>query len=171
MPRELVDVVDENDDVIRVTTRDEVRRLRLLHRSVFVVVVRPTEQLLVHKRSPDKDLWPSLWDIAVGGVVSSGESYEEAARRELAEEVGITDAEPKFLGAGRYLDEDVALLARCYYVTFTGEVRLVDGEVSLVRWLAWTELDGFLAREQVVPDSKALLLPLLGLIHDPAANV
>ena len=62
---------------------------RLRHRCVFIVVRRTDGRLLVHQRSASKDLWPSAWDVAAGGVVVSGEGWDEAAARELAEEVGI----------------------------------------------------------------------------------
>ena len=33
-----------------------------------------------------------MWDICVGGIVASGETYEAAAGREFAEELGVDDA-------------------------------------------------------------------------------
>ena len=36
-------------------------------------------QLLVHRRSDAKDLWPGRWDVGVGGVVGAGEAWADAA--------------------------------------------------------------------------------------------
>ena len=68
----------------------------LIHKSVHVVVFDSTcRKILLQKRSMSKDIQPGKWDTAVGGHVAAGESVEAAARRELAEELGIT-GEPEF---------------------------------------------------------------------------
>lgn len=68
----------------------------LLHKSVHVVVFDSSgKKILLQKRSYNKDIQPGKWDTAVGGHVAAGESVEAAARRELAEELGITGA-PEF---------------------------------------------------------------------------
>ena len=56
---------------------------------VGIIVRSTTGSVLVHQRAADKDVWPSMWDVMVGGVVSAGETYEVAARRELNEEIGV----------------------------------------------------------------------------------
>ena len=80
---EMVDIVDEHDVVISTVSRHEMRQNRLCHRAVFIAVMDGAGRLLVHRRSPHKDVWPGWCDIAVGGVVSAGESYLAAAIREL----------------------------------------------------------------------------------------
>ena len=69
---ELVDVVDEFDQVIQVVPRRVMRADRLRHRAVFIAILDGAGRLLVHRRSPHKDVWPSWCDIAVGGVVGAG---------------------------------------------------------------------------------------------------
>src|SRR5687767_6096825 len=132
------------------------RAERLRHRAVFVVVNSGAGLLLVHRRSEVKDLWPSRWDVAVGGVVGPGESWDDAARRELAEEVGI-DATPEMIHAGTYADDDVDLVARCYRVVHDGPIAFADGEVAEARWMDGEGLDALLAAESSVPDSLVLL--------------
>jgi 8-oxo-dGTP pyrophosphatase MutT (NUDIX family) len=155
---ELVDVVDGDDVVERTVTRAVMRAERLRHRCVFVAVLHPDGRLLIHQRSPHKDVWPGWWDIAVGGVVTAGEGYDDAARRELLEEVGI-DASPAPLGGGVYEDEQVRLIGRCYQVVHPGPFRFHDGEVVRAEWI---ELSGLADdRRRFLPDSTALLLPLL----------
>ncbi len=102
MADELVDIVDDDDQVIATVTRAEMRARRLQHRSVGIVVMSEDGRLLVHRRSATKDIWPGWWDIAAGGVVATGESYDDAARRELAEELGIAGVELEFLGQSRF---------------------------------------------------------------------
>lgn len=157
---ELVDIVDADDRVIDTVPRAVMRRDVLRHRAVFILVRDPVGRVLIHRRSERKDIWPGWWDIAVGGVVAAGESYDEAARRELREEVGI-DLEPVFVSSGAYDDPEVSLIARCYEVCHDGKVEALDGEVAEFRWVRAEELRGLVAQERFLPDSLALLGPRL----------
>ena len=153
---EPVDVVDEHDRVVATVPRRRVRAERLRHRAVFVVVNASGGELLVHRRSDDKDLWPGRWDVCVGGVVGAGEGWDDAARRELAEEVGI-DGWPELVRAGAYADDDVDLVARCYRIVSDGPISFPDGEVAEARWVGTADLAALVATEAFVPDSLALL--------------
>lgn len=163
---EPVDVVDEHDRVLRTVTRAEMRRDRLRHRCTFVAVLDTADRVLIHLRSPDKDMWPSRWDLAAGGVVTSGEDWDHAAARELAEELGITGAELEPLGGGRYEDAEVAEVARLWRVRWDGPVTFADGEVVEARWVTRDELRTRLADDDFVPDSVALLGPHLLAARD-----
>jgi isopentenyldiphosphate isomerase len=153
---EFVDVVDSDDTVIGRTTRRQMRTERLRHRAVFVMVRDSAGRLLIHRRSDTKDLWPGWWDIAVGGVVAAGELFVDAAHRELAEEVGVVDAPLVALGGGRYVDDDVDLIGRCWLAMHDGPVVFADGEVAEARWVDGAELAEHRARYRFVPDSVAL---------------
>src|SRR5438067_13792163 len=86
---EMVDVIDDAGQTIGVVTRQEMRRRRLPHRSTAILVFHPDGRLFIHLRTPTKDVFPSHWDVAVGGVLTAGESYADGARREVREELGI----------------------------------------------------------------------------------
>jgi isopentenyldiphosphate isomerase len=148
--------------VIGQAGRAEIRAHNLLHRAVFVVVRSIRGEVLVHRRAESKDLWPGFWDIAVGGVVSAGEGYAAAARRELAEELGI-DAGLVDLAAGRYRDPDVAHLSRIYEAVHDGPFTFSDAEVVETRFVAVAELSAFAAEHPICPDSVALVGPHVGL--------
>lgn len=158
---EMVDIVDDDDQVIATVTRAEMRARRLQHRAVSIAVISSDARLLVHRRADDKDLWPGMWDMAAGGVVATGESYEDAARRELAEELGVVAETMEWLGEDRYADESVALIGRGYLTVHDGPFTFADGEIAEVRWVTRAELTALMATEHFVPDNVALLLPLL----------
>ncbi len=158
---ELVDVVDDADRVVRVVTRAEMRRDRLRHRCTFVVVRTSAGGVLVHRRSDDKDLWPGAWDLAVGGVVGAGEDWEPAARRELAEEVGVTGVELVELGRGEYRDDHVDEVARIWTATWDGPVTFPDGEVAEAFVVDPVDVAARLGRDRFVPDSVSLVWPLI----------
>ncbi len=158
---ELVDVVDDTDTVTHTVSRAEMRAGRLRHRAVFIGVVHPDGRVLVHQRSHAKDLWPGMWDLAVGGVVGAGERYDEAATRELAEEIGIADAQPLLIGGGAFSDESVDLIGRCYTVVTPGPFHFADGEVIQAEWVPLSALATMICEREFLPDSVALLLALL----------
>ena len=160
---ELVDVVDDDDNVIGVVTRREMRARRLLHRAVSIAVLSTDGRLLVHRRADTKDVWPGQWDMAAGGVVGSGETYEQAATRELAEELGVLveSGAMTSLGSARFDDEAVSLLGRGYWCVHDGPFEFTDGEISEVRWVGRSDLATLMAVERFVPDNVTLLLPRL----------
>ncbi len=86
---ELFDVVDAADQVMGQQTRSEVHRQKLLHRAVHVFLFRSDGCLLIHKRSPSKEEFPSVWTSSASGHVSAGETYDQCVPRELHEELGI----------------------------------------------------------------------------------
>ncbi|MFV2120375.1 NUDIX domain-containing protein [Streptomyces sp. Act-28] len=86
---ELLDVVDERDEVVGRLPRGEVYARRLRHRCAFVLVRDAADRIFVHRRTASKPLFPSLYDMFVGGVVGAGESYDAAALREAEEELGV----------------------------------------------------------------------------------
>ena len=151
---ELVDHVDEDNNVIEVVTRRRLRHENLLHRSVGIVVLNSSGEILIHRRADDKDVWPGQWDLAAGGVVSAGEDYEAAAARELAEEVGIVGAPLTHVGDGRFGDDKVNALVRFFRATWDGPVHFDDGEVVEALWVSVGELRRRLDRDTFVPDSR-----------------
>ncbi|MFC7974802.1 NUDIX hydrolase [Streptomyces cinereoruber] len=85
----MVERVDEQDRVLAVVGRDEAVRRGWLHR-IAVTVCRDREgRILVQRRSEHLARFPGHYEVASGGAVAVGESYEEAASRELAEELGV----------------------------------------------------------------------------------
>lgn len=82
---QLIDQVDRNDKVVGQTTKLEAHRLGLPHRIATVYVFNKKNEILIQHRAKD-----GLWGESVSGHVHKGESYERAAYREMAEELGIT---------------------------------------------------------------------------------
>ncbi len=88
-PHELVAIVDEHNSVVGSATRADMRRKGLIHRATYIMVFNSGGLLFVQNRTMTKDIFPGYRDLCAGGVVLAGESYEESARRELEEELGI----------------------------------------------------------------------------------
>jgi isopentenyldiphosphate isomerase len=139
------------------------RRRNLRHRAVFVAVLNGRGDVLVHRRSDHKDVWPGWWDLAVGGVVGVGEEWDVAARREVAEELGVVASPEPWGAGGRYEDEHVRLIGRTYRMRHDGPFTFADGEVVEAEFAGLDELAARLAGDRFLPDSVALVGPLLGL--------
>ena len=89
---EIVLIVDRDNTETGSAPRHEMRTRGLPHRACYILVFNSRGELFVQKRTMGKDIYPGYYDVAAGGVVLAGESYDESARRELQEELGIPDA-------------------------------------------------------------------------------
>ncbi|MEU1376958.1 NUDIX domain-containing protein [Streptomyces triculaminicus] len=87
---EVLDVVDEEDRVVGRAPRGEVYAKGLIHRCVFVQARDARGRIFVHRRTDRKLVFPSRYDMFVGGVLGTGESYDQAALREAEEELGVS---------------------------------------------------------------------------------
>jgi isopentenyldiphosphate isomerase len=105
----------------------------------------------VHRRTPTKDVYPDHWDVTVGGVVESGESYETAARRELAEELGV-DAMIDVLGPMRYEDARTRVIGMVFLAWHDGPFRLQPEEIVDGRFISAAECERLIASEPTCPD-------------------
>lgn len=86
---EILDVVDADDRVVGAMERREIHRKGLFHRSVHIFVLDRAGSLYLQRRSMKKEEHPGKWDSSASGHVARGESYQEAAVRELEEEIGL----------------------------------------------------------------------------------
>lgn len=88
---EIIAIVDENNQVVGAASRQQMRQQGLIHRASYILVFNSNGHLFVQKRTRTKDIYPGYYDVAAGGVVLAGESYEQSAARELEEELGIRE--------------------------------------------------------------------------------
>ena len=96
MSTEFFPLVNESGKVVGKATRAECHSgSKLLHPVVHLHIFNRAGDLLLQKRSLRKDIQPGKWDTAVGGHVDYGESIDEALRREVREELGVTDFTPQ----------------------------------------------------------------------------
>ncbi len=78
---EIVQIVDRDNREAEMLPRFVMRQQGLIHRASYILVFNDQGQLFLQKRTATKDLYPSCWDVAAGGVVLGGESYEDSAVR------------------------------------------------------------------------------------------
>jgi isopentenyldiphosphate isomerase len=153
---ELVDVIDDNGRVIGTVRRAEMRGRRLRHRCVYLLVFNSRGELFIHLRTPTKDVFPSHWDVAVGGVLAAGESFDDGAEREGREELGVALAlEPLF--PFRYADERSAVDAMVYRTVHDGPFRLQPEEIVRGEFVSLDEALARATRHPCCPDGLEVL--------------
>ena len=153
---EIVDVVDEDDRVVATATRREVRRRQLLHRSTYVLLRNASGEILVHRRTDTKDVFPGAHDVFSGGVCAAGESYGDCARREVGEEFGVVGAALRFLFRHRYRGPGGQAWGAVYEGRWDGPVRGQESEVAWHAWVAPDQLDRMLEERAFCPDSREI---------------
>ncbi|MEV6398771.1 NUDIX domain-containing protein [Streptomyces sp. NPDC051907] len=162
---EILDIVDENDVVVGQAPRGEAYARGLRHRCVFVLATDAQGRVFVHRRTATKLVFPSLYDMFVGGVVGAGESYDEAALREAEEELGVSGLpRPVPLFTFLYESEDgrQSWWSSVYEVRCELPVRPQEEEVAWHAFLPAAELERRIGEWEWVPDGLAAYERLRG---------
>jgi len=102
---EQIIIVDEDNRQIDVVPRSVMRAEGLRYRATAIFVVDRVGRVFVQRRTETKDIAPGMLDLAAGGVVVDGESYEECAAREAEEELGIIDTPLEAVFDSYYCDD------------------------------------------------------------------
>lgn len=89
MSDELIDIIDEDGNDIGLSKlKSEVHKSGEWHKSSHIWIVK-NGKILLQKRASSKEFFPDCFDVACAGHVKSGETYEDAALRELDEELNV----------------------------------------------------------------------------------
>jgi len=132
-PEERFQVVDQNDVPTGAAARSQVHANNLLHRAVHVLIFGSTGEVLLQFRSSSKDRHPLKWDSSAAGHVNAKEDYDQTARRELFEELGIETVLTRAakLPASDRTDKEFICL---YHGNYHGELRPNPAEIETVRY-------------------------------------
>ena len=151
---ESIVLVDAQDVPQGVAPKAEVHRRGLKHRAISVLVRNHAGDMLLHRRNVEKYHSGGLWANACCSHPRPGEAAEDAARRRLAEEMGIRcGVTPLFVAQYRaavsngYIEDEVV---RVFGSTYEGPISPDPAEVSEWKWLPLAELADDLVRR---PDS------------------
>lgn len=165
MTEEYVYCVDENDNVLGKVTRKEMRTKILRHRGCNIFVFNSKGEILVHKRTMSKDLFPGYYSFVVGGSVQYGESYDECASRELKEETGVRK-KPIFLFKYYYDGDKTKSWVHVYKVISDGPFNFQKEEVTLARFVSLDEVRKIMKREKVCNDDIVIFNKYMKECHD-----
>ncbi len=139
---ELFDIVDEEDRLIGQAPRSACHgNPALIHRVAHVLVFNRRGELLLQKRSGTKDIQPGKWDTSVGGHLDPGETYLQAACREMREELGIAGIPLTFLYHSRIRNEIESENVATFLARYDGEIRFEPREIDEVSFWTAQEID------------------------------
>lgn len=161
---EMLEIVDLDNRVLGVETRKRVRAENLLHRGVGILCWNSQGELYVHQRTDSKDLFPSYYDMMVGGALAAGEAYQAAALREVQEELGVGDVEIKFLLETFYDGPQNRSWIQLFEVVWDGPVKWQKEEIAWGCWMPFDRVLTWMNEVPIVPDGQQVFEDYLSSI-------
>lgn len=147
---ELLYHVDKEDRVISSVERERAHAEGILHRSGMVFLSKSDGRVLLQHRSPKKKTFPACYDASCTFHVTFGESYDEAADRELLEETGITAA-LTYVGKFTHHDTPEHQIVTVYKCRSDEKVRVLETEATSGSFHTVEEVDRIVAGEKITP--------------------
>lgn len=148
MPEEILDLVNERDEVIGSMSRREIyekglRNFRVIH----AFLVNKAGKLWIPRRTAHKKICPNGLDFSVAGHVESGESYDEAFRRETREEIGIDVDAVGWRTLGKFTHADGAhFFEQAYEIHFDQDPNYNPHDFSEAHWYTRKEVYELIAK-------------------------
>ncbi|MGT2934637.1 NUDIX hydrolase [Streptococcus castoreus] len=128
------------------------------HLVVHICLFNDKGEMLIQQRQKDKEGWPSFWDVTVGGSALAGETAQEAAMRELEEELGLsldlTGMRPHFtINFNKGFDDTFLVRKPVDLETLI----LQKEEVQAVRWASCAEILAMIDEGSFIPYYKSMI--------------
>ena len=149
MPK--VIIVDEKDQIIGSEEKLAARKKGLIRRVSRILLFNDQGEFLIHKRAPGISLG-NRWNQSASGHVDEGESYEQAAYRELEEELGLADI--KLEEVDYFYNEETATGRRSskFNKVYRGlhndqPINPDSKEISEIKWINRKDLDQRIVQE------------------------
>ncbi len=150
MADELIDQVDKNDNVVGTIWKSEAHgNPDIIHREDRAIIFDKKGEVLLQQRSFSKKNGPGLWVETAAGHVGVNESSEDAAVREIKEELGIDTKLiffKKYFGTHARVNEyNESRFTYVYYSVLNNhpKLRLQKSEVNTTKWVKISELEEF----------------------------
>jgi isopentenyldiphosphate isomerase len=138
---EYLEIVNENGEILGCAPRSEIHGdPSLIHRVVHVLVFNSRGDILLQKRSNNKDVAPGKWDTSVGGHVGKGEDLYNSCKREMQEELGITGHDPEYIYTYIHRNNYETELVTTYRCICDGEIFFNKSEIDEVRFWSFQQI-------------------------------
>lgn len=162
--------VNEEDQVLGSITRRQAHSSSFkIHRGVWVLVYNNKGELFLQKRSLIKDSNPGMWSLSVGGHVTWGQSYKEAALREFQEELGVSPP-ITFLKKIHFVSSFEQEISCIYKAIHTGPFTLNPQEIEIGKFFTLSEIEKKVRSQEMEVSSWALVIlqAIYGIIPERA---
>ena len=133
-PTMLIDVVDGWDRVLGTIPRSEALTAHVRFRVAHVFIFHHEGALLLQQLAPERDRHPLRWGSSVAGYLFSGETYEQAARRRAAQELGVRDLNLEPAGVTPMRDTASAKFIGLFTAIHDGPFRPLAGQIARLEW-------------------------------------
>ena len=151
--KEMFPQVTPDGEIIGAITRGEAHSgSKLLHPVVHLHVFNSQGHLYLQKRPDWKDIQPGKWDTATGGHIDLGENVEMALRREVSEELGITQFEFETLGHYVFESERERELVYVHRTTYDLPITPNSGELDGGRFFSPQEITDNMGKGPSTPN-------------------
>jgi isopentenyldiphosphate isomerase len=146
-PEERLEIVNYKGEVIGHASRSEIHgNPSMMHRVVHVLVFNAKGDILLQKRSQNKDVAPGKWDTSVGGHVAIGESLVSSSVREMYEELGVGGHEPEFLYSYTHSNVYETELVTTYRCFIEENFSFDREEIDAIRFWTFDEIRGAMGK-------------------------
>lgn len=151
--KEMFPEVDEQGNIIGALSRAEAHGgSRRLHPVVHLHLFNSKGELYLQRRPMWKDIQPGRWDTATGGHVDLGENVQQALRREVREELGVTSFTPEAMCHYVFESDKERELVYVHKTVYDGPVTPNDEELDGGRFWTMEEINAALGQGVFTPN-------------------
>jgi isopentenyl-diphosphate Delta-isomerase len=129
----LIDTVDRSDKIVGQIEKQAALSAGVNFRVVHVLVFNH-DGLLLMQQIPSGKRHSSMWGSSVAGYVYSGETYEQAAERRLAQELGLRSP-ISFVAKTKMRESSGDKFIAIFRTTQSGPLTINSSEISGIEWI------------------------------------
>jgi len=160
---EQVVLVDELGNELGLMGKTEAHEKGILHKAISVIIFNSKGEMLIQQRAFSKYHWAGIWSNTCCSHPRDGESFPDAAKRRLKEELGISTAlKPEFHFTYKAKDEKSGLTEHEFDWVFTGKFddsfEFNKDEINAIKWITKEELQKDMAAH---PDQYSFWFPII----------
>ena len=169
---EIWDVYDKDRNLTgKQMKRGETFKQGAYHVVIHVCLFNKRGEMLIQQRQPDKENWKNMWDVTVGGSAIASETSQQAAEREVKEEIGYTlhlqDKRPSLTVNFENGFDDHYLIEIELNIK---DITLPTEEVQQVKWASKEEIFNMISGGLFIPYHKSLISLLFDMRYNMGAH-
>ena len=142
-----IDVVDQLDQPVGTMRRGAALGSGRGFRTAHVFLRDQAGRLLLQQIAPASARHAGRWGSSIAAYVRSGESYLSAARRRLADELGVRDVELRELVKLAIPEEGAHKFTTLFVATDAGTVTSNAADIAALRWVESATIERELAEQ------------------------
>jgi isopentenyldiphosphate isomerase len=147
---EILGIVDAKNRVRGRAAISHIYKKKLPHRIVHVFVMHPrTSEIYLQRRSMKKSYLPGYYCTSAGGHVRYREKIEEAAKRELNEELGLK-CNVQYVDDFVYVDNNHKRFVTVFVAKTKKSIKFLDGEVAGGKFLSLKKAEKFITTSKKI---------------------